>query len=133
MAALASLLERDADLSERDRQLTPALTAALVDHRLYRLWVPRTLDGEELPLPLSLALFEATSRLDGSFGWAVTIGTGGGLFAAQLEPAFAREIFEPPDALIAGSGTASGVATAVPGGYRVSGRWAYASGSQSAT
>ena len=133
MTALAPLVEGEAAASEGGRRLTPALVQALIAHRLYRLWIPRTFGGEELTLPESLAIFEATSRMDGSFGWATTIGAGGGLFAAQLEPQFAREVFGPTEALIAGSGTPSGTAMREAGGFSVTGRWRYASGSQCAT
>lgn len=61
------------------------------------------------------------------------IGSGGGLFAACLDPPAAEEIYSPPDAVIAGSGTPDGRAEQVNGGYRVTGRWRYASGADYAT
>jgi alkylation response protein AidB-like acyl-CoA dehydrogenase len=61
------------------------------------------------------------------------IGAGGGLFAAYLEPGAAQEIFGPPAAVIAGSGAPDGRAERVPGGYRVSGHWRYASGAHYAS
>src|SRR4051812_23260818 len=106
---------------------------ALTAQRLFRLWIPRSLGGDELPLPASLEVFEAASRLDGAAGWLVTIGTGGGLFAAQFDEETAREIFGPPEALIAGSGAPCGTAVRSKDGYRVEGRWGYASGAHHAT
>src|SRR5690606_31364514 len=45
----------------------------------------------------------------------------------------ARAVFGPSDAVIAGSGAPDGRAERVPGGYRVQGRWRYASGAPYAT
>src|SRR5690606_333711 len=100
----------------------------LVRHRLFRLWIPRRYDGLELTLPDALAVYERAAQIDGSLGWAVMIGAGGGLFAAYLEESAAREIFGPASAVIAGSGAPDGRAERAAGGYRVSGRWRYASG-----
>src|SRR6202034_1805054 len=70
---------------------------------------------------------------DGSLGWAVMIGAGGGMFAAWLPVAGAQELFSPPLALVAGSGAASGFAERVPGGYRVRATCRFASGAHYAS
>lgn len=131
--AIAPIIRRDAALAEDLARATPAMAEAFVQHGLYRLWIPRSLGGAELALPASLEVFEAAARLDGSTGWLITIGTGGGLFAAFMERSAAEEIFRPHDALIAGSGTPSGTADAVAGGYRTNGTWRFASGAHEAT
>ena len=113
--------------------MTAPVVERIVEAGLFRLWVPRSIDAPELPLPPALEVFEAASRLDGSFGWAVTIGTGGGLFAGALEPATAAEIFRPREALIAGSGKPGGTARPVDSGYLAGGRWTFASGAHHAT
>jgi indole-3-acetate monooxygenase len=131
--AVASTVREAAEEAERDARAPDHVIDALHEHRLFRLWIPEAYGGDELPLPAALAVFEAAGRLDGSIGWLVTIGVGGGLFAAQLEPAAAREIFEPADSLIAGSGAPTGRADVTRGGYRVTGYWRYASGAPHAT
>jgi alkylation response protein AidB-like acyl-CoA dehydrogenase len=136
---LAQLLELTPSLrahaSEADRQaqLPEEVVRTLIDLRLFRLWIPRRYGGLELPLPQALAIYEAAARINGSIGWAVMIGSGGGLFGAYLDPAAASEIFIPGNAVIAGSGVPDGRAERVAGGYRVSGRWKYASGANYAT
>jgi alkylation response protein AidB-like acyl-CoA dehydrogenase len=100
---------------------------------LFKLWVPRRYNGFELELGATLRIYEAAGRVDGSFGWAVMIGAGGGLFAAYLDSAAANEIYGPGDAVIAGSGAPDGRAEQVAGGYQVNGRWRYASGAHYAT
>lgn len=119
--------------ADRLARLPEPVVRALVAAGLFRLWIPRSFGGFELELPKALRLYEAAARVDGSAGWAVMIGSGGGLFAAYLEPATAAEIYERADAVIAGSGSPDGQAEQVAGGYRVTGRWRYASGADYAT
>lgn len=131
--SLRAVVQAHAQESERRCRLSPAVIEGIVERRLFRLWIPRRFDGEELDLPASLRVFEAAGRIDGAFGWALTIGVGGGLFAPLMSAAVAREIYLPSGALIAGSGAAAGVAIGERGGYRVRGRWQYASGVLDAT
>ena len=131
--AMAPLVASEAGRAEREARMTAPVVERIVEAGLFRLWVPRSVDAPELPLPSALEVFEAASRIDGSFGWAVTIGTGGGLFAAFLEPATAAEVFGPREAVIAGSGSPRGTAKPVDSGYLAGGRWAFASGAHYAT
>ena len=56
------------------------------------------------------------------------------MMAGYLEPAAAREIFGPRDAVLAwGSQGGDGYAQVADGGYRVTGTWAFASGGRRAT
>ena len=113
--------------ADRQARLPEAIAAPLLRAGFFRLWIPRAYAGLELPLPEALRIYEATAAVDGSLGWAVMIGAGGGLFAAWLPEQGARELFTPPAALVAGSGSPAGSAERVPGGYRVRGRWRFAS------
>lgn len=124
-----------AHASEADRltRLPDAVVYELRALGLFKLWVPQRYDGFELGLSETLRIYEAAGRVDGSFGWAVMIGAGGGLFAAYLDPEVADEIYRPADAVIAGSGAPDGRAEQVAGGYQVNGRWRYASGAHYAT
>jgi alkylation response protein AidB-like acyl-CoA dehydrogenase len=133
LAELTPSLRAHANEADCRAQLPEEVVRILIELRLFRLWIPRRYGGFELPLPQALAIYEAAGRIDGSVGWAVMIGSGGGLFAAYLDPAVASEIFAPANAVIAGSGAPEGRAERVAGGYRVSGRWRYASGANYAT
>lgn len=130
---LAPLVRQNAAAIERSYALPVAIVERLLRGRFFRVWIPRRYDGLELTLPAALEIYEAAARVDGSLGWSVMIGAGGGLFAAYLDPTSAREIFGPPAAVIAGSGSPHGRAEVVEGGYRVTGRWRYASGATYAT
>jgi indole-3-acetate monooxygenase len=131
--SLRAVVEAQAEQGDRSSRLPQPVVEGIITNRLFRLWIPKGFDGEELDLPDSLRVFEAAARIDGAFGWAVTIGAGGGLFAPLMNQAAAREIYTPSEALIAGSGAPSGVATRGVGGYHVRGCWQYASGAHDAT
>lgn len=100
---------------------------AIRDAGLWKIWVPPDCGGEALGLPEALDLVIAGARLEGSVGFALAIGAGGGLFGAWLPAATAREMYTPPEALVAGSGAPDGIAVPVPEGLRVSGHWRWAS------
>lgn len=123
---------------ERSRQMEESGTFArellplIYEHKLFKLFVPSELGGRMTPLPEALRIFEQAAWVDGSFGWLVTIGSGGGFFAPAFTSSAVR-LFASPEAVIAGSGHPSGVAKRVDGGYRVSGKWKFCSGSAYAT
>jgi alkylation response protein AidB-like acyl-CoA dehydrogenase len=130
---LAGMFRDSAAEGDRLARLPKHIVRALVQHGLFRLWVPKRCAGFELDLPEALRIYEAAARLDGSIGWAVMIGSGGGLFAAYLDAVTANSIYARPEAVIAGSGAPDGRAQREKGGYRVSGCWHYASGAHYAT
>ncbi|QQE78106.1 acyl-CoA dehydrogenase [Alicyclobacillus sp. SO9] len=100
---------------------------------LFKCFMPNASTGRMTPLPEVLRVFEDASRIDGNFGWVVTIGSKAGYLAAYVEPHRLQEIYDGRDALLAGSGFTSGSAKRVPGGYELSGSWKYCSGSDHAT
>lgn len=133
VASLGATVHAQMPTGRRDCRLPEPLVQGLVEHGLFRLWIPQRYGGFELSLTAALQVYEAAARLDGSFGWAVMIGSGGGLFAAYLESETAGALFAPRAAVVAGSGMPTGTAERVPGGYRATGRWRYASGADYAT
>ncbi|WP_204553095.1 acyl-CoA dehydrogenase [Bacillus ectoiniformans] len=101
--------------------------------KLFKLFVPKSLNGLEMSLPDGLYECQKASSMDGSFGWLVTIGSGGGMFVPYFHSQTADELFSPSEAVIAGSGSPSGVAEPIAGGFLVSGEWKYCSGANHAT
>ncbi len=132
-ADVAPLVRAEADAADAAARITGPVLEALIERRLFRLCIPRALGGEETDLLTSLRIFERVSQADGSAGWTLMIGAGAGLFAGFLERETAAGTYGPAAALIAGSGAPTGRARPVTGGFRVSGRWAYASGAHHAT
>ena len=111
------------------RQLPPSLAQAMTAAGLLQLYLPRSVGGPETPPLTVFRAIEELSKIDGSVGWCAMIGTAVSLFMGWLPPAVSRELFgQPPDVRIAGSLRPEGQAHPVDGGYRVSGRWDFASG-----
>ncbi|MEA2954970.1 MAG: hypothetical protein QOJ58_467, partial [Alphaproteobacteria bacterium] len=94
---------------------------------------PRSHGGLELDLPAALEIIEALGRIDGSVGWTAMISGGCDLYASLLPPERYEQVYRKgPDVIIAGSAQPAGTADATAGGWRVNGRWPFASGCQHA-
>lgn len=99
------------------------------EHKIFKLFLPETLAGAGFSLTETLEVIRRCAYINGSLGWLVQIGNGGNYFAAYIEEKMSRALFTPADAVLAGSGAVTGIATPVEGGYMLSGSWKYASGS----
>jgi len=126
--ALAPMIAAQAARIEREREIAPDVLAALHEARLFRMLLPKSCDGWEAD-PLSfMQAIEEIAKADGSTAWCVVQASGCSYAAAYVEPKVAREIFGDARAVMASGPGPSGQAVAVAGGYRVSGRWGFASG-----
>jgi alkylation response protein AidB-like acyl-CoA dehydrogenase len=132
--ALGPTIAAFADEVERGRELPRELVSTLTSAGLFRLLQPRELGGAELtPMEFAETMGEIASH-DASTAWCVGQGNGCGMAAAFLDPAVAREIFGPDDGILAwGPPSGSAEARQVPGGWRLTGSWSFASGSHNAT
>lgn len=114
---------------EAGRRIPRDLVETLRSLGVFRMLVPQSHGGLEFDLPMALEVIQTLSRIDGSVGWTAMIGNGGGIIASRLRRETYDQVYRNgPDALLAGSMTPGGTAEAVPDGYRVSGRWPFASG-----
>ncbi len=130
--ALAPVIAAQAEEIERRRELPPALRQELIANGFFRLLLPRSLDGAELP-PLSFVqVIEEIAKADASTAWCLNQTSGCSMTAAYLKPETAREVFGPPQGILAW-GPGPGEARAVDGGYRVTTTFSFASGSHDAT
>jgi alkylation response protein AidB-like acyl-CoA dehydrogenase len=127
---LAPLVEGFRDEGERQRRLPRPLFEELRAAGLFSLWVPRSLGGAEVDVETSVRVVEELSRLDGAVGWNVMIAGNTSILWANLKQDVALDMAgEKGHTVIAGTVTSgSGTAISVPGGFRVSGRWPFASG-----
>lgn len=127
--ALGPMLVRAAEEIERRRELPAAIVDALVERGLFRLLLPRSLGGAELPPALYVPVVEQIARHDASVAWCIGQACGCTMTAAFLEPEAAREVFGGARSVVAwGPPDAASAARVVPGGYRLSGSWSFASG-----
>ena len=112
---------------DQDRRLPDALVDAMRTAGLFRIWIPSAMGGAEVSPLEALSVWEELARQDGSAGWCATIAGGYARLAGAMEETAAREVFGSGRGIVAGSLNPTGKAVAVPGGYRVSGRWTYGS------
>ena len=91
--------------------------------------VPAQLGGGEVPVQEMLDAVETVARADAAAGWCVMIQATSGVVGAYLGEEAAAEVFGSGDAVLGGVYAPLGRAEATAGGYRLTGRWPFASGS----
>jgi alkylation response protein AidB-like acyl-CoA dehydrogenase len=131
--SLGTLIAAAADETERNRELPASILSALIDNGLFRLLQPRSLGGAELDPMTYIRVVEEIASRDASTGWCVEQANGCSMAAAFLDPEIAREIFGPPDGIVAWGPVGPAELRVVPGGFRLSGAWNFASGSHHAS
>jgi alkylation response protein AidB-like acyl-CoA dehydrogenase len=117
-----------ADEIERTRRIPEALLERLHASKLFRMLLPRSAGGDETEPAVYVAAVEEVARRDASVGWLVFVNNSSALIAAYLEPAINHAIFADPRSTIAWGPPNISRARAVDGGYRLTGRWDFASG-----
>ena len=111
------------------RRIPDPLAAQVAASNAYQLFLPASMGGPQVDPITAFAVVEELSRAEGSVGWCALLSNGGALFTGHFTPEIGQEMFgQPPDFRCAGSFRPEGIARPVPGGYRISGRWDYASG-----
>jgi len=113
---------------EAVRRLPDDLLADLKDAGCLRMLLPPSHGGIGVTLPEAMEVFAALSRSDASVAWTVANCSGAWCDFAGLPRATFDAVFTGADVTVAGVFAPSGVADPVDGGYRVSGRWGFASG-----
>ena len=130
---LAPVITGRATEIEAGRRVPLDLVDRLRTIGIFRMFVPRSHGGMELDMPRGTQVIEILSKIDSSIGWIAMIGSG----SAVLAPLLPRDSYESvyrhgPDVVFAGSAQPAGTAESVNGGWRVNGRWPFASGCQHA-
>jgi alkylation response protein AidB-like acyl-CoA dehydrogenase len=126
--ALAPAIASRTEAIAAARRLPDDLVGDLRRAGVFRMPMPRAWGGPELSPRVQTEIVEVLSHADASVGWCAMIGSDSGFYAAFLDEKPARALFPDLDAVTAGMLQPAGRATRVPGGYRVSGRWAFGSG-----
>jgi alkylation response protein AidB-like acyl-CoA dehydrogenase len=117
---------RDAD---RDSKLHGAVIDAMRAEGLFGFAAPREVGGLGASALTQLAVFEEMARAEPAAGWSLMIGSiSTAMMGAYLSGAAVEHIFEGRMPITAGHLVPLGRARPVPGGFEVSGRWAFGSG-----
>ena len=117
---------------EKARRLSPEISQKIAAAGFYRLGAPAYIGGLEAPPAVSSQIFETLAQGDAACAWVAFIGTTTSTMLSMLPKESATHIFSHPDQLVTGVAAPTGVAEKVEGGFRVSGRWQWGSGSQNA-
>lgn len=113
------------------RRPTDAVVRAFAEAGLLRILAPRAYGGEEATALEFLELVETVATIDGSAAWTVmTLNEEMEIACAYLPPAcMASVVGSRPPQVIAGAGAPVGRAVRVDGGWEITGRWPFVTGS----
>lgn len=128
--ALTPVLRERAPRTEEARQLLPETLQDFVAAGFYRILQPARYGGYEMsPLTLFKVAMELAKGCPSS-AWCMSLIAVHNWEIALLDPQCAADLWsEDPDARASSSYAPFGKVTVVEGGYRISGRWSWSSGS----
>jgi alkylation response protein AidB-like acyl-CoA dehydrogenase len=131
--ALVPLIREHADEADRERRLPARVATAMAAAGLYKVAAPRSIGGGECDPRTQIETIEIVSAADGAAGWNLMIGIENmGFLGAALSLEVAQKLYADEGLIVSGALNPLGRATPVPGGYRVSGQWPFASGCHNA-
>ena len=127
--ALFPLMREHARRADDERHLVPEMVSAFTDAGIIRTVIPRRWGGYELGLTDVLTLTIEVARGSGSMGWVGSFWADHPHWLGMFRDEAQRDVWQAgPDVRIATSFVPAGRAVAVPGGWELSGHWAWASG-----
>jgi alkylation response protein AidB-like acyl-CoA dehydrogenase len=126
-AIVPTLRERAADCA-RSRRIVPETIAAFHQAGLFETLKPRRFGGHEVELVEFIRIAEEVSRACGSTGWVYSVLTSHAVWVATFPEEGQAEVWSDPRALACSAFMPTAKAEPVEGGFRVSGRWPFASG-----
>ena len=126
--ALVPEIRARADEIESARRLPLDLVDKLRSTGIFRLGIPRTLDGLEADPSILVRAIEEVSAADGATGWCAMIGATSALVSGYLAEPVAREIYGPMPVISGGVFAPKGRAVIDGDDFVVTGRWPFASG-----
>lgn len=130
--ALAPAVAARAAEVEAARRVPRDLLDDLKRAGCFRLLMPPSHGGVGADLASAMGVYGELARGDASVAWTVMIGGGAWCDLGGLPRATFDAIFDRPDVIVAGAFAPSGAVDATDGGYRVNGRWSFASGCEHA-
>jgi indole-3-acetate monooxygenase len=114
---------------ESARRIPADIVQELVHMGVFRMNTPKSHGGLEFALGDSCEVVAELAKVDGSVGWVVMIGGFSSLLLGRLPRQIYDVIYrDGPDICVGGSAAPAGTAEVYDGGYRVTGRWPFASG-----
>ncbi len=131
---LAQLAKTAGDRIYAERRIPPEVANAIADKGFFRLLLPRSIGGAELPHPRFRQIVRIFAEVDASVGWCVNQNNVFSTNAVRVHPKTADEIWGIRRNVVTnGPPMPTTRADIVDGGYRLSGRWNFSSGFPHAT
>ncbi len=131
---LKPLLARNAAQGEKDRRVVEESIQALTDAGLFKISVPKRYGGYETSMRTMLDVSAAVAEADGGTSWVVTLTNVCNWLVGLMPERAQDEVFgADPDAKVSGVLAPTAQTRKVEGGYRVTGKWYYNSGSHHCT
>jgi alkylation response protein AidB-like acyl-CoA dehydrogenase len=128
-AVVATAARERAQETETARRVSSELIAMMREAELFKIMQPRSFGGYELGYDVFVEAVATIASGDGSTGWAYSLGAVHQWLIACFPAEAQHEVWDSnQDAIAAASYAPSGQAVPAPGGYRLSGRWSFASG-----
>jgi alkylation response protein AidB-like acyl-CoA dehydrogenase len=129
-SALIPLIRQYAEQTSGARRVMPEVMRGLEDAGLFKLFVPRRYGGHQANMATGVQTIAEVARGDGSTAWAVALLNACTWFATTFSQQAQDEVFgQNPAAKVCGIFTPGSKSERVDGGYLISGRWPYSSGS----
>jgi len=128
--ALAPDIEAAGDRNEAERRIVPDIIAKLHQAGLFHMLLPASFCGGAADLVDFNQVIETVAAADASTAWCLAQAVASTQAAGFLDQKVAHEIFGRPGHSVAWGPPSGAKALVVDGGYRVSGRWRFASGSE---
>jgi alkylation response protein AidB-like acyl-CoA dehydrogenase len=126
---LAPVVAQWRDAGEQERHIPRPLFEALCDAGVFTMSAAKAVGGAEVEEATVLPVIEELARQDGAVGWNVMIASNAAIIATYLPATTLREVYRGgPSTVLAGALLPKGTALPVPGGFRLTGRWTFASG-----
>jgi uncharacterized repeat protein (TIGR04076 family) len=131
-AALLQLLAEEAAGIEQGARLTARAARAMRAAGVFEMGFPAFRGGLEMTLTQQVDVVAEVAAVDASAGWNIGVLNAGGYYAGRLGDRAYAELYPTRDMPTSGSFHPRGRAQRVDGGYLVSGRWDWGSGSYTA-
>ena len=131
---LAALVAENTDRINEQRKIPTDVSNEIADAGFFRLLMPRNLGGAQLDHPDFLRIVQIIAAADGSVGWSFNQNNVFATNSTRMNDKTREEIYSNPRAVITnGPPMSRSRAIEVDGGYSLSGRWNFSSGSDHAT
>lgn len=126
---IAPLLAEHAAQSDSARQVAPASVEAMTAAGMWRILTPRTHGGWEAGLCAQIETLLVVAEADPAAGWVQMVLNAHAWLVGNFPTECQDEVFATgPDTRVPGTLAAQGRARKVEGGWRLDGRWQFASG-----